>query len=188
MITAFAGIMLIGASLQSFNDYTGTAVAQPIGEAHLDPTSGSYYQIFVFHGKPPHTWRHARKMVRGYFHEKREGRLAHVLNIKTHYFLISKFPMMFDQRMWIGLSVVCEKDDGPQPQWTDGKLLKETTFRAWDPAAGQSYNRQCKGKDYKTQIPVMYDPTQFGSRWRVEQINTNVKYMMVEFAEPVESE
>ena len=87
--------------MQDIGD-TGTAVARPIGEVHFNEETGSYYQVFDFIGKPPHTWVHARRMVKGYRYEGREGRLAVIRDISTHYYLIQKFPKMREQPMWIG--------------------------------------------------------------------------------------
>jgi len=183
----FTGLMLSLALMFQGVDDTGVAVARPTGEVYLEPTTGSYFQIFEFYGRPPHTWRHAQRMVRGYRYEGREGQLASVKTGKTHYFLLTKFPLLQKQRMWIGLQAVC--NETVDITWTDGDDLADQSFRAWNDGTQKRISRTCRARRGSgLQLPVYYDPNLLGTRWEVGTIGTNIQYMMVEFVEPIEEE
>jgi hypothetical protein len=179
MIAAiFATLMM----MQSLDD-TGTAVAQPIGRAQLEPVSGSYFQVFEFYGRPPHTWKHATRMVKGYHHEGREGRLALIKDGTTHYFLLLNFEMLRTYKMWIGLSAVCNKQ--ADLVWLDDTPLSETSFRAWSRVAQKGIRDRCKRLEGSgTALPIYYDPSIYGVRWEVADPQQNVIHMMVEFPVP----
>jgi len=166
-------------------DETGTAVARPIGEVHLNETTGSYFQIFEFYGKPPHTWRHARRMVRGYLYEGREGQLATVKDVETHYFLLLNFPMIRQSPMWIGLSATCNEQ--ADLAWVDGALLADQSFRGFGDGALRDISRTCRSrKDSGMEIPIFYEPDAFGVRWQKGTDRQNLTYMMVEFPKPTD--
>jgi len=166
-------------------DETGTAIARPIGDAALEPTTGSYFQVFEFFGRPPYTWRHAKLMVKGYLHEGREGRLATIKSQSVHYFLLVKFPMVREQKMWIGLSATC--NEHADIEWLDGSSLSEAPFRAWNDGAQRKISRTCRAKaETGTVLPVYYDPHELGTRWEPGTATTNLRYMMVEFPVPAE--
>lgn len=168
-------------------DETGIAVAQPVGEAILEPISGSYFQIFEFYGRPPHTWRHATRMVKGYRHEDREGHLAFVKDGATHFFLVLNFDMLRERKMWIGLSAECNEQ--ADLKWLDDVPLAEGSFRAWSPVAQKNIRDNCKRlQDTGTRLPIYYDPTEFGVRWEVGSPGDNITHMMVEFPVPPEDE
>lgn len=172
--------------MQGVND-TGTAVARPIGDAHFNEKTGSYYQIFEFLGKPPHTWAHARRMVRGYLHDGREGQLATVKDVDTHYFLVLNFLEMRTKAMWIGLSVTC--NETAEIAWIDGARIEDQTFRGFGEGELRSISRACRSlKDTGVEMPIYYEPDEFGVRWRLARGNTDKQYMMVEFPEPLEEE
>lgn len=177
---------VIGAAMMMQSlDATGTALARPIGEAHLEPVSGSYFQVFEFYGRPPHTWRHAEQMVKGYLHDGREGHLAFVKEGATHYFLILNFDLIHEQKMWIGLSAQC--NDVAELNWLDGSSLQSGSFRAWSSVAQKKVRDGCNARrNTGTELPVFYEPSEFGVRWEVGEPNTNLKYMMVEFPVPKE--
>ncbi|MCK0070418.1 C-type lectin domain-containing protein [Kordiimonas laminariae] len=181
----FAGLMLASSFL--IQDATGIAVARPTGKAHLEPTTGSYFQIFEFHGRPPHTWEHASRMVRGYLHDnEREGRLATIKSNAVHYFLLLEFPEMREKPMWIGLRAQC--NEYTDYIWTDETTLEDQTFRAWNAGTQQKIREFCRSnKDTGRTLPVYYDPTEFGVRWDVRDPRINIKYMMVEFPAPEEA-
>lgn len=181
MIAAlFATFMM----MQGLDD-TGTAVAQPIGRAQLEPISGSYFQVFEFYGRPPHTWVHASRMVKGYHHEGREGRLALIKDGTTHYFLLLNFEMLRTHKMWIGLSAVCNEQ--ADLMWLDDTPLAETSFRAWSSVAQKGIREECKRLEGTgTALPIYYDPSQFGVRWEVAGPKENITHMMVEFPVPSE--
>mgnify|MGYP000515237438 CR=1 FL=1 len=182
---SLSGMLFAVALLFQGVDETGTAIARPIGEAYLEPTTGSYFQIFEFYGRPPHTWAHAKEMVRGYYHEGREGRLAHVKSQTVHYFLLVKFPMVRQHQMWIGLSATCnEKAD---INWLDGSSIKEQAFRAWNDGTQRTISRTCRSrKESGDVLPVFYDPHELGTRWEAGAAGKNLRYMIAEFPVPVE--
>ncbi len=181
----FAGLMLASSFL--LQDDTGIAVARPTGVAHLEPTTGSYFQIFEFHGRPPHTWEHASRMVKGYLHQKREGRLAHISSTTVHYFLLLEFPELRQKRMWIGLRAKC--NEYTDFLWTDDTSLADQSFRAWNPGAQKRVRDFCKrNKLTGRELPVYYDPNEFGVRWDVGGERTNVQHIMVEFPVPETAE
>ncbi len=183
MLSALFAAMLM---VQNTDD-TGIAVAQPVGEAVLEPISGSYFQVFEFYGRPPHTWRHAARMVKGYRHEDREGHLAFVKDGATHFFLVLNFDMLREQKMWIGLSAECNEQ--ADMKWIDETPLAEGSFRAWSPVAQKNIRERCRAlEDTATQLPIFYDPTEFGVRWEVGDPRTNITHMMVEFPVPAEEE
>lgn len=183
MIATFFAAMMMVQGL----DETGTAVARPIGQAVLEPVSGSYFQIFEFYGRKPHTWRHARRMVKGYHHEGREGRLAFVKDGTTHYFLILNFDLLRQAKMWIGLSAECNEQ--ADLKWLDETMLADTNFRAWSSVAQKNIREQCRRlKDTGTQLPIFYEPTDFGVRWEMAGPKTDIRYMMVEFPVPTEED
>ena len=168
-------------------DETGTAVASPIGEVAFDADTGSYYQIFQFIGKPPHTWEHARRMVKGYQYEGREGQLAVIRNIASHYFLLLKFPMLRQQKMWIGLGVTCEKKTSIL-EWVDGTSLADQSFRGFGEGVLREVSRTCRTVEYSKDIyPIYYEPDSFGVRWQLGRPKDNLLYMMVEFPKPAEA-
>ena len=168
-------------------DETGTAIARPIGDVYLNEANGSYYQIFDFVGKPPHTWAHARRMVKGYRYQGREGRLAVVRDIETHYFLLMKFPKMRQEKMWIGLRATCRED--ADLEWVDETSLKDQSFRGFGDGVLRDISRACRARGSSGDIlPVFYEPDGFGVRWQVANARTNLGYMMVEFPVPEEGE
>jgi len=182
---SFSGLLIGAAMLLQGVDATGTAIARPIGEVHLEPTTGSYFQIFEFYGRPPHTWRHAKEMVRGYFHEGREGQLATIKAQTIHYFLLVNFPMVQQHQMWIGLSATC--NERAELAWTDGTTLQEYPFRAWNDGTQRKISRTCRDRaESGLVLPVFYDPHELGTRWEAGNANQNLRYMIVEFAVPVE--
>lgn len=182
----FAPLIAALFMMQAIDD-TGTAIAQPIGTAILEPTSGAYFQVFEFYGRPPHTWRHAKRMVKGYLHEGREGRLAQIKNSNIHYFLILNFDDLRKFPMWIGLSADCNEQ--ADLMWVDGTPLSETSFRGWNPVAQKKIRDTCKGlQDTGTQLPIYYEPDQLAARWEMATPNRNITRMMVEFPVPEEEE
>lgn len=181
MFGAIVGTVMM---MQGLDD-TGTALARPIGKAELEPVTGSYFQIFEFYGRPPHTWRHAERMVKGYFHEGREGYLASVKEGSTHYFLILNFDLIHEKSMWIGLSAQC--NDQADLTWQDGTPMQETSFRAWSNVAQKKLRDTCNARRKSGDIiPIYYQPSEFGVRWEVATPTTNQTYMMVEFPVPKE--
>ena len=182
---SISGALIALALLVQGVDDTGTAVAKPVGPVHLEPITGSYFQVFEFYGRPPHTWRHAERMVRGYFHEKREGQLAAIKSGQIHYFLLSKFPLLQRQKMWIGLLAKC--NDTAEITWSDGTALADQSFRAWNDGTLKRISRTCRSrKQSGAELPVFYDPHELGTRWEAGNQRTNLKYMLVEFVEPTE--
>lgn len=168
-------------------DETGTAVARPTGEVKFSERTGSYYQVFEFYGKPPHTWEHAQRMVRGYVYEGREGQLAMVKDVETHYFLVLNFPAMRTSPMWIGLSVQC--NDVAETEWVDGSSLADQSFRGFAEGELRKISRECRRrKDSGEILPVFYEPDAFGVRWRLGRKGENKTLIMVEFAAPIEEE
>ncbi len=185
---SFIGIAtaLMMTFMQGIDD-TGTAVARPIGEVHFNEKTGSYYQIFEFLGKPPHTWRHARRMVKGYLYEGREGQLATVKDVDTHYFLVLNFMDMRTKSMWIGLSVTC--NETAEIAWVDDSRLEDQSFRGFAEGELRNISRTCRSlKDTGVQLPIYYEPDEFGVRWHLARANTNEQYMMVEFPVPTEED
>lgn len=175
------------AAMMMFQDDTGIAVARPIGDAVLEPVSGSYFQIFEFFGRPPHTWRHASRMVKGYRHADRDGHLAYVKEGATHFFLVLNFDLLRTNRVWIGLSARC--NESAELYWADDTPLTEGSFRAWSPVAQKRFRDQCRSlQNTGTDLPVYYDPTEFGVRWEVANPNANIQHMMVEFPVPSETD
>jgi len=172
MVTLFQGI-----------DATGTAVARPIGEAKLNSETGSYFQVFEFVGRPPHTWEHAKLMAKGYLHEGREGHLATVTTTAEHYFLVLNFPRMRQVPMWIGLSATC--NETAEVTWLDGRSLAEQTFRGFGPGTLKKVSQTCRArKGTGAVFPFYYRPDDFGVRWEMGTKSTNVTYLMVEFPKP----
>lgn len=184
---SFAGLVLAASMLLQGLDDTGTAVARPIGEVHLEPTTGSYFQVFEFYGRPPHTWRHADRMVRGYLHEGREGRLAHITSGSVHYFLLVKFPLLRQMPSWIGLRAIC--NETTELKWVEGPDLVDQSFRAWNDGTQKNISRTCRAnKNSGMELPVFYDPHELGTRWEIGDIRTNQRYMLVEFKVPEDAE
>lgn len=183
MFAAVVGAMMLMQGL----DETGIAVARPIGKAILEPVTGSYFQVFEFYGRPPHTWRHAKNMVRGYRHNDREGRLAFVKTGATHFFLVLNFEMLRAKKMWIGLSAEC--NDQADLIWSDETPLGDGSFRAWSPVAQKGIRENCaRLEGTGTRLPVFYDPTEFGVRWEIGSVTMNITHMMVEFPVPSEED
>ena len=182
-----SGVLVAAAMMLQSVDDTGTAVAKPIGDVKVEPTTGSYFQIFEFYGRPPHTWEHAQRMVRGYRYKDREGRLAHIKTGAVHYFLLLNFLDLSSKRVWIGLSAQCnEKAD---IKWLDGSDLSEQSFRAWTAGAAKNISRTCRAKKLSGDImPVFYEAHELGLRWDISGEKSNLKYMLVEFPVEVESE
>ncbi|MEX0299436.1 MAG: C-type lectin domain-containing protein [Kordiimonas sp.] len=188
----FLASVLVAATMmfQGVDD-TGTAVARPIGDVKLEPTTGSYFQMFEFYGRPPHTWEHAQRMVRGYRYKEREGRLAHVKTGAVHYFLLLNFLDLHSNKAWIGLSATC--DEKAEIEWLDGSKLADQSFRAWNDGTARNISRTCKAAKLSGRVmPVFYDSHELGLRWEVNNEKANLKYMMVEFPEledePVEGD
>ncbi|NVJ69275.1 MAG: C-type lectin domain-containing protein [Alphaproteobacteria bacterium] len=168
-------------------DETGTAVARPIGQASLDSATGSYFQVFEFYGRPPHSWEHASRMVKGYIYEGREGQLATVKDVNTHYFLILNFPQMRTTSMWIGLTATCNEQ--ADIEWIDGARLLDQSFRGFADGVARKISRTCRDrKDSGAVFPIYYQPDEFGVRWQVATPNQNLQYMMVEFPKPPEED
>ncbi|TNE60662.1 MAG: C-type lectin domain-containing protein [Alphaproteobacteria bacterium] len=181
------GVISVVAALMQGLDSTGTAIARPIGEAHKDPTSGNYYQIFEFYGPRPYTWRHARRMVRGYIYEGMEGQLASVKELSTHYFLLLQFPKMREMPTWIGLSAQC--NETAELTWQDGSSLADQSFRAWGADAQATISRYCRAHKLSGDtIPIYYKPDQFGVRWEAGNEGTDLQYMVVEFSKHDEAD
>ncbi|MCJ9430388.1 C-type lectin domain-containing protein [Kordiimonas marina] len=178
---SFLGMIAIVATLfQGGVDATGTAIARPLGEAHEDPSTGNYYQIFQFYGPKPYTWAHAKHMVHGYIYEGRVGQLASVKTLETHYFLLLQFPEMRKHKTWIGLSAQCNEQ--ADLEWLDGTKLEDTNFRAWAADAQRKISRTCRDHRLSGNIyPIYYMPDAFGVRWEMGQSNTDIEYMVVEF-------
>jgi hypothetical protein len=184
---SFAGLMLAASMLTQGLDDTGTAIAKPIGDVILEPTTGSYFQVFEFYGRPPHSWRHADRMVRGYFHEGREGKLAHVVSGSVHYFLLSRFPIVRQEKMWIGLQVTC--NEKAEIEWVDGGALADQSFRAWNDGTQKTISRTCRDRvESGYEMPIFYDPHELGTRWEAGNSRTNLRFMMVEFQVPKETD
>lgn len=183
MFAALVGTMMLVQGL----DETGIAVARPVGKAILEPITGSYFQVFEFYGRPPHTWRHATRMVKGYRHNGREGRLAFVQTGATHFFLVLNFEMLRQKKMWIGLSAECNKQ--ADLKWLDETLLGDGSFRAWSPIAQKGIREGCaRLEGTGKRLPVYYDPTEFGVRWEIGSETYNITHMMVEFPVPPEED
>ncbi|MFC3051177.1 C-type lectin domain-containing protein [Kordiimonas pumila] len=184
----FSGLLIAAAMMfQTDIDDTGTAVARPMGNAILEPDTGSYYQVFEFYGRPPYTWEHANRMVKGYHYQGREGRLAEVKSGNTHYFLLVNFPDIRTNPMWIGLHVEC--NETAEIKWQDGSSLSEQSFRAWNDGTPKNISRTCREhKESGMILPVFYQAHELGVRWEVAQEKANMKYMMVEFPVPTEAE
>jgi hypothetical protein len=164
-------------------DDTGTAVARPVGEAHYNEHTGSYYQIFEFYGKPPHTWAHARRMVKGYLLQGREGQLATIKSVDVHYFLVLNFLDMRTKPMWIGLYAEC--NETAELKWVDGSLLADQSFRGFGDGELRNISRTCRSRQSSgATLPIFYQPDEFGVRWRAGRDNSNNQYMMVEFPDP----
>jgi len=166
--------------VQTGPDETGVAVAKPTGKALLEHDSGSYFQVFEFFGRPPHTFRHAARMVKGYHYQGREGRLAHIKTGAIHYFLLLNFPEIQDKKMWIGLQAVCNEttDIG----WLEGTSLSEQSFRAWNGGTARNISRTCKRyKESGKQLPVFYEAHELGVRWEVATETADIRHMIVEF-------
>ena len=181
MFAALIGAMMVMQNL----DETGIAVARPVGKAILEPVTGSYFQVFEFYGRPPHTWRHATRMVKGYRHAGREGQLAFVKTGATHFFLVLNFDMLREKKMWIGLSAECNQQ--ADLKWLDESLLGDGSFRAWSPIAQKGVRDGCANLEGSgARLPIFYDPTEFGVRWEVGRVNDNIPHMMVEFPVPPE--
>ena len=124
-------------------------------------------------------------MVKGYQHDGREGRLAVVKDGATHYFLLLNFERMQKARMWIGLTAECREK--AELSWIDETPLAETNFRAWSSVAQKKIRDTCRRlQNTAIQLPVFYEPSEFGVRWEMGQVNTNIRYMMVEFPVPQE--
>lgn len=175
-----SGVLVAAAMMFQVVDDTGTAVARPIGEVKLEPTTGSYFQMFEFFGRPPHTWEHAKRMVRGYRYKDREGRLAHVKTGAVHYFLLLNFMEMRSKKAWIGLSATC--GEKAEIEWIDGSQLADQSFRAWNEGTPRKISRTCKAaKDSGRVLPVFYDSHELGLRWESGAPRMNLQYMMVEF-------
>ncbi len=183
MISTLVAAMMM---IQNIDD-TGIAVAKPVGQAVLEPITGSYFQIFEFYGRPPHTWRHAARMVKGYRHKDRDGHLAFVKDGATHFFLVLNFDMLREKKMWIGLSAKCNEQ--ADLTWLDDTLLSDGSFRAWSPVAQKKFRDDCKRQQGSgTDLPIYYDPTEFGVRWEVGSPTLNIQHMMVEFPVPAADE
>ncbi|WP_417451703.1 C-type lectin domain-containing protein [Kordiimonas sp.] len=184
-MSVLASMMVALTMMMQGIDDTGTAIARPIGEVHFNEDTGSYYQVFDFVGKPPHTWEHARRMVKGYLQEGREGRLVVVRDIATHYFLILNFPQMRQQSMWIGLAATC--NETADLEWVDGTSLADQSFRGFGDGVLRDISRSCRARKGSGDVlPIFYQPDQFGVRWQVANAKTNKGYMMVEFPAPNE--
>lgn len=182
---AFIGAVMsiLAGLMQATPDATGTAIARPLGKAEFFSASDSYFQVFEFFGKPPHTWAHANRMVRGYRVEGRDGRLAHVPDLETHFFLLSHFQLMNEQRMWIGLYVDC--GERITTHWVEGPALDAQPFRAWIDTAPGTIRGLCRThRSSGRPVPVFYEPSEFGVRWQAMAPGGNLKYMMVEFPAP----
>ncbi|NVJ98113.1 MAG: C-type lectin domain-containing protein [Alphaproteobacteria bacterium] len=167
-------------------DETGTAVARPIGSVQTDSATGSKYQIFEFYGRPPHTWEHARRMVKGYIIDGREGQLATVKDVTTHYFLILNFPEMRNLPMWIGLYAQC--NETAELFWADDTPLADQAFRGFADGVARKISRSCTGRNKNSgnTAPIYYQPDEFGVRWQMGSSKQNLQYMMVEFPKPKE--
>jgi len=171
--------------VQTGPDETGVAVAKPTGKALLEPDSGSYFQVFEFFGRPPHTFRHAARMVKGYHYQGREGRLAHIKTGAIHYFLLLNFPEIQDKKMWIGLQAVC--NETTEIGWFEGSSLGDQSFRAWNGGTARNITRTCKKyKESGMTLPVFYEAHQLGVRWEAGKDTTNLRHMIVEFPVPEE--
>ncbi len=180
-----SGLLFAVALMFQGVDATGTAIARPIGEVYLEPTTGSYFQIFEFYGRPPHTWRHAKLMVKGYLVEGREGRLAEVKSQSVHYFLLTKFPLLRKEKMWIGLRATC--NEKAEIEWLDGTKIGEQPFRAWNDGTERTISRTCRAnKNSGKVLPIYYYPHELGIRWEAGSANQNLSYMIVEFPIPQE--
>ena len=89
--------------------------------------------------------------------------------------------------MWIGLSAQC--NESADLKWLDDTPLSEGSFRAWSPVAQKKFRDECKKRQNSgIDLPVFYDPTEFGVRWEVGDPNVNITHMMVEFPIPQEDE
>lgn len=181
-----SALLVVAAMMfQSGVDSTGTAIARPIGDVKQEETTGSYFQMFEFYGRPPHTWEHAQAMVSGYVYKSRPGRLAHIKTSSIHYFLLLNFSDLHSKKAWIGLGAECnEKAD---IMWADGSLLKHQSFRAWNVGTLKKISRSCRAaKDSGKFFPVYYDSHELGLRWDINSPKGNLQYMVVEFAQPEE--
>ncbi len=182
-----AGVLVAAAMMFQGVDDTGTAIARPIGEVKLEPTTGSYFQMFEFYGRPPYSWQHAQRMVRGYRYQDREGRLAHVKSGAVHYFLLLNFMELLSKKAWIGLSAKC--GEKAEIEWLDGSILGDQSFRAWNDGTQRKISRACAASKLSGKIfPVYYESHELGLRWETAAEKANLQYMMVEFAEVAAAE
>ncbi|WP_374763803.1 C-type lectin domain-containing protein [Yunchengibacter salinarum] len=181
LIAAFfaVGMALSSGAVGQGVDSTGTAVAKPRGQAVQDPTSGSYFQLFEFYGPQPYSWRHASAMVPGYEYKGVPGQLARIKQADTHYFLMVEFPVLRSAPAWIGLVGECGR--GIEFQWVSGEPLSQSPFRAWAAGAREQARTLCDRAPEGTRLPVFYEPSEFGTRWRVTRSNANQRLMLVEF-------
>ena len=179
-----AVMVAVAMMLQSSVDATGTAIARPTGDVKQEDTSGSYFQIFEFYGRPPHTWEHAQAMVGGYVYKERAGRLAQVKSSAIHYFLLLNFLELRENKTWIGLGAEC--NETADLMWIDGSLLKDQSFRAWNEGTLKKISRSCRSSKGSGKIlPVFYDADEFGLRWEAGSEKQNLRHILVEFPDPV---
>jgi hypothetical protein len=180
---SLSAILFATALLFQGVDETGTAIARPVGEAYFEETTGSYFQVMEFYGRPPHTWRHANAMVRGYVYKGREGRLAHVTSQSVHYFLLVNFPALRQKPMWIGLSATC--NERAEVAWHDGPDIRDQTFRAWNDGTRRRISRTCRANvDTGLVLPIFYTSDELGTRWEAGSAGQNLRFMMAEFPAP----
>jgi len=162
-------------------DTTGTAISLPVGDAVYREETDTYYLIFKFQGTPPYSWDHAQFTVKGYRYKGREGFLARVPDVQTHYFLIGHLPELRQNSAWIALGVYCDAGvavpvwDGPESP------LSKQSFRAWGPKAGEAARAYCKDKSTELIAPGYYTPTDLGSRWEIGQPTMNQDFILVEY-------
>lgn len=163
---------------------SGTAIALPTGDELYQEKNDTYYLLFKFKGSPPYSWDHASIIVKGYRHKGREGFLAKVDDIDTHYLLAALMGGSEAKTAWIGLEVICDKK--AYSRWTDQTLLEDQVFRAWGPNSNEYIRKGCR-KQY-SRLPVFYQKTDVGLRWAVGSDRSNQEHILVAFPPPQSQE
>ncbi len=153
----------------------------------LDPSSGSYYQLYYIESGSKMDWWIAQRASNELLYNGRRGQLATIKSGDTHFFLMSNFSVPTKGgKFWIGLRMSCATKGFT---WEDGHKLSEQQFSAWTANLYRNEKVSCHPGSLAgapPYLPVSLVSSDNSFRWEISGPRKWYNGMLVEFPKPAE--